>query len=57
MLKHCEEEIGLRVEGGFVLGLILPISLVLTAVGSATPFYVTESSINHIENLSKNLVQ
>ena len=25
MLKHCKEEIELRIEGEFVLGLILPI--------------------------------
>lgn len=60
MLKHCKEETELRVEGGFVLGSHFThhcVSLVLTAVGSAVPFYVTELSISHTENLSKNLVQ
>ena len=59
MLKHCKEEIELRVEGVFSGSHLTHhcVSSMLTAVGSSAPFYVTESNISHIENLSKNLVQ
>lgn len=60
MLKHCKEETELESGGWVCFGSHFThhcVSLVLTAVGSAVPFYVTESSISHTENLSKNLVQ